>query len=280
MSHRNHKVFPHPVLSPQRGDYEPSYWFGAVVATPVLTPQGNINVSVVYQVECPSLLKYIEENRAACISLVECSSTYRRNRYSVSGVQDIFMLDAAELPDKFQITPYITATEDIPSFWAEEFSVVTKALVPQGIAIRAGSVLALGEMVEVEVTGEGNSIFDLAAHSDVPSGTFSTNLQGERIAINLHRDDLRRINQLRETPERLNVLRQALYLHSLNEALRGLEDHSHRRWASVLQTKLQENGIEVDEDEMSNRSEEYAQMIFQKPLSLFLDTLSPMVSDE
>lgn len=277
MSHRNHGVFPHPVLSPQRHDYKSDCRFAAVVAPPVATPQGNINLFIAYEIDCPTLQRYIAERRAVCVALVECSATYRRYRHQVQGVQDILILDGAELPDTFQITPYITATEDIPRFWAEEFSPVTQALVPQaqGIALQAGSILAVGHVVEVEGVDETHSIFDLAAASGVPAGTFVTVLQGERIAINLHRDDLVRIRRLRETPQ-ASLLHQALYLHALSEALRGLEDHAHRRWAKVLHRKLQEHGVEVEGEELSHRAEEYAQLIFQKPLSLLLDTLMPV----
>ncbi len=278
MSHRNHGVFPHPVLSPQRQDYAPDCRFEAVVASPVLTPQGDINVSIAYQVDSPTLRKYIEEGRAACISLVECAATYRRYRHRVNGVQDILMLNSAELPDTFQLTPYIAATEDIPRFWAEEFSPVTKALVPDGIALRAGAILAVGRVVEVEVMSEGSSIFDLAPDSAVLAGTFATVLQGERIAINLHPDDFRRIHQLRQHPQHLHLLFQALYLHSLHEALRGLEDHGQRRWATVLHRKLQEHGIEGAENDISHNAEKYAQLIFQRPLALMLDVLMPTSS--
>ena len=280
MSHRNHSVFPHPVLSPQRQDYKPDCRFEAVIASPVLTPHGDINIAIAYQIDCPTLHKYIEAGRAVCVSLVECSATYRRYRHRVSGVEDILILDGTELPDTFQLTPYITATKDIHSFWAEEFSSVTKALVPQGITLRAGSILAVGNAVEVDVAGASSSIFDLAAHSGVSAGTFATALHGERIAINLHRDDLQRIHQLRKNPDQSPLLYQALYLHSLSEALRGLEDHGHRRWAVVLRRKLKEHGIEVEGDDLSNKSEEYAQLIFQKPLSRMLDALISVPSHE
>ncbi len=280
MSHRNHRVFPHPVLSSQRQDYGADCRFGAVVGSPILTSHGDINISIAYQVDCPSLLGYIEEGRANCVSLVECSATYRRRQYAVGGVQEILELDEAELPDTFQITPYIAAVEDIPRFWAEEFSSITKDLVSPGIALQAGAILAVGDVIEVEVEGEANSIFDLASDSEVPTGTFVTSLQGERIAINLHRDDLQRIHQLRKNPVHANLLRQALYLHSLSEALRGLEDHGNKRWAVALRRKLKEHDIEVEGDEISDGAEKYAQLIFQKPLGFLLDTLQPVIPHE
>ena len=62
------------------------------------------------------------------------------------------------------------------------------------------------------------------------------------------------------------MLHQALYLHALEKAIRNLSDHAGKRWATVVQQKLEENNIFADGKELDEYSERYAQLIFQNPL--------------
>ncbi|MXZ24367.1 MAG: hypothetical protein F4Y80_05765 [Caldilineaceae bacterium SB0665_bin_21] len=281
MSHSSHGVFPHPVLSPRRRDYRPECEFKLVVPEPILNARGEINIPVEFLIDCPSLGRLVEDERATCVCLVECASTYQRRAFSVRGFQDILGLHHADLPDSFRITPYIAATQTINGFCVEEFSEVAKVLLPKGIDLQSGAVLAIGDAVEIEVKDPGTSIFNLGVDSSLPPGIFSTDLSGERIAINVHRDDLRRVHQLRRQ-NGLALMGQALFLHSVGEALRGLVDHgSNKRWATVLRRTVREVKGEMADEDIAEYSERIAQEIFQgKSFSGFLDAMLPEIQDE
>lgn len=273
MSHHNHSVFPHPVLSPRRRDYASNCNFKILVTSPVLNREGIFSLTIKYCVDCPSLQQQVEDQRAACLALLECSATYRREEHTVKGFDDVLQLDSREWSDRVLLTPYITATKSIPGFWSEEFSPVTKTLISGGLDLQVGTVLAVGETTEIEVTSEGNSIFDLASNLRAPPGTFQINLDGERIAITLNRDDLQKINELRKIRRHQPLLNQALYLHALYEALRSWPDFADKRWAKTLLRKMEEQGIDFQDGDFADRVQFYAQKLFEYPLSAMLDSI-------
>ena len=281
MSHNNHEVFPHPVLSPRRRDYRNGSVFKIIAPEPLLNAHGEITVLVEFQITCSSLKQLVEDGSAACVCLVECTSTYHRRAFSVHGFQELLVLQHADFPDSFRITPYIATTEAISGFCADEFSEVVKNLLPEGIDLEAGAVLAIGNAEEIEVTDPIASIFDLGADASLPQGFFATELGGERISINVHPDDWHHVNLLRNRSNGLDFLGQALYLHSVGEALRGLGDHREKRWAKCLLDKVRETRPEMAEEDIAEKSELIAQEIFQgKFFSGFLAAVPQVIHDE
>ena len=74
---------------------------------------------------------------------------------------------------------------------------------------------------------------------------------------------------------------QALFLHSVGEALRGLADHGNKRWATVLRRTVREVKGEMADEDVAEYSERVAQEIFQgKSFSGFLDAMLPEIQDE
>lgn len=283
MGHRNHSRIPHPVLSKQRRDYESGYHFAVHTPHKVLTGTGkNISVIVKYDTNSPTLLDLIAKSRAGYVSLIECADTYKRERVMSFQAEDRIDLERSGWQGKFTITPYIAATENITGFQASEHRDLIKLLAPAGIDLPAGAILAIGDVEEIELedTPSVNSIFDLAPNRQTPIGTFSTDLTGQRIAINLHPDDFSKINRVRQQKNQELLLHQSLYLHSLDLAIRNLADHGDKRWAIIIRQKLEAQGINPNGDDLADNSESWAQKIFQNPLDRMLNTLQQEGNNE
>ena len=283
MSHRNHRSMPHPVLSNQRQDYAPECRFSILTPQTMLAAGGKeIAIAVKYLLSSPTLLKLIADRQASYVSVVECSRTYRRESHAAHADEELLLLDRTEWQGTLTVAPYIAATQDIPAFTAPEHNQLIKALAPGGTDLPAGAILAIGDITEVELDDDTSveSIFDLAPNRDTPVGAFATNLTGQRIAINLHPDDLARVNTTRHQTQQEPMLHQALYLHALDKAIRNLPDHTGKRWATVVQHKLEEHNVYVNSEDLAEHSEYYAQLIFLNPMARMLNTLQEETSNE
>lgn len=275
MSHRNHRTMPHPVLSKQRSDYAPECGFDILTPHTVLAGGKDINITIKYQLTSPTLLELIAAERACYITVVECARTYRRETYSSRGDDDLLTLARSDWEESLTISPYVAATADIAGFNAPEHSAVVKALTPSGVDLPAGAILAIGDIKEVPLEPETGvaAIFDLAPDRNLKVGAFSTNLTGQRIAINLNPDDLSKVNAERNQSGHEPLLHQSLYLHALDKAIRNLTDYPDLRWATVIRQKLAEHDIDPDAEDLAENSERHAQIIFQHPLKRMLETL-------
>ena len=283
MSHRNHRSMPHPVLSSQRQDYLPECRFSIVTPQTMLAGGGReIAITVKYILSSPTLLELVADRKASYVSVVECPRTYRRESHATHADEELLLLNRSEWQGTLTVTPYVAATEDIAAFTAPEHSPMIKALVPSGTDLPAGAILAIGDITEVELDDETSveSIFDLAPNRQIPIGVFTTDLTGQRIAINLHPDDLNRINTTRYQTQYEPMLHQALYLHALDKAIRNLPDHMGKRWATVIQHKLEERNIQADGEDLAENSEQYAQLIFESPLERMLNALQKEAGNE
>lgn len=274
---------PHPVLSKQRQDYLPECHFEVVTPQSMLAAGGKeIAITVKYLLSSPTLLKMVADQRAAYICVVECPRTYRRERYASHSDEDLLLLNREEWQGTLTVAPYVAATQDIPAFIAPEHSPLVKALAPGGVDLPAGAILAIGDIIEVELEEDKGveSIFDLAPNRELPAGSFGTDLTGQRIAINLHPDDLAKINAVRYQMHQEPMLHQALYLHALEQAMRNLSDHAGKRWATVIQHKLEQHSIYADAEELAEKSEGYAQLIFENPLTRMINALQEETGNE
>lgn len=285
MSHRNHCTMPHPVLSKQRQDYAAECWFRIITPQTMLAAGGKeIAITIKYLLNSPTLLNLIAEGQASYVAVVECTPTYRRESYSTRAEdgEDLLLLRRAEWQGTLTLTPYVATTEVIQAFTAPEHSPLIKALAPNGTDLPAGAILAIGDITEVELDSDTGveSIFDLAPNRQISAGTFTVDLTGQRISINLHPDDLAGVNAARHQDHQEPLLHQALYLHALDRAIRNLPDHTGKRWATVVRHRLEEHNINAEADELAENSDRYAQLIFQNPLARMLEVLQKESGNE
>ena len=284
MSYRNRRLMPHPVISADRNDYRPGYEFAADIPLKMISDGGrDITITVQYHLNAPTLCDLIERGQARYCTVVECSKTYRRTGHVNEGTEDIIMLRRTDYDGKLILTPYVAAVDGISAFNPPELEDELRQLLPaDGMNLPAGSILAIGSATEISLESPAavESIIDLVPNSNLPTGQFAVDLSGQRIAVNVHPGVWANVQQVRNSQERQPVLHQALYLHAIDKAIRGLSDNEDKRWAEVIHRKLVESGIEVDDEEiLAENSETHAQRIFQNPLERMLTALQQEVDN-
>ncbi len=287
MSHRNHLVMPYPVLSSQRDDYAPECYFRMYTPHAQLGNRGqDIIVTVKYHLRSATLHQLIANRQACYCVLIECYRTYRRESQRAWDDEDLLVLECQDWQDKLTLTPYIVTTAPVLGFTASEHSPLVQTLIPNGVDLPAGAILAIGDTTEVTLDNDSvESVFDLVSDKQLEPGRFATDLTRQRIAINVHPDDLRQINRIR-SQSHAPLLHQALYLYALEKGVRNLVDHSDKRWAKVLERVLQDMELlsgdaeDQDAEEWAENAERYAQIIFQQPLVRMLQALQPLQQEE
>lgn len=285
MSYRNRRLMPHPVLSTDGDDYRPECEFSAEVPLSRISDGGrDITITVQYRLKAPTLCELIERGQARYCAVVECPKTYRRSSHIIEGAEDIIMLRRQDYDDRLVLTPYVAAVDAIAAFNPSELHEELQGLLPvDGADLPAGAILAIGPAAEIQLEPPTavESIIDLAPNSNLQAGQYAVDLSGQRIAINVHPSVWRGVQQVRNRQEQQPILHQALYLHAIDKAIRGLSDGEGKRWAEVIKRKMIDSGIEIDEAEvLLENSETYAQQIFQNPLAGMLAALQQESDDD
>lgn len=281
MTHRNHRTVPHPTLSYQRADYQPDCAFD--IALPEVTPNADskaVLLQIRYRLSGPTLLRLIADGQANYASVAECPTTYRRVAYRSRQAEHELRLDPGEWGETLTITPYVAANKPLPGFAPPELTPAAQALLPQGIDLPAGAILAIGAGVRIALhhRADMRSIFDLVPNRRQRVGAYRIDLSGNHIAIALHPDALAQINAARAESRHQPLLQQGIYLQALDKAIRNLGDYPESRWAAVLRQKLTAAipGCDPsDAADLNENSEYYAQALFEDPLDRMLTALRP-----
>ena len=280
MTYRNRRIFPHPVLGSAQNDYQSEFTFNADYPVSQVSEGGKkITITVDYLLDCPTLLALIKRNLAQYVTVVECTKTYRRESYpSGHSTQDLILLECQNYDDKLTLTPYIVAVGRIEKFNPPEVDDGLKELIPGGVNLPAGAILAIGKTNDIDLDEPApiTSIFDLAPDKKLQEGEFKVDLSGQRIAIYVHPATKGQINKLRKLKACSPIFYQSLYLHAVDKAIRNCNEVAEENWAKVIKRKLAEIDVDVDGEknvDLDENSEKYAQRLLKTPLGDMLDIL-------
>ncbi len=115
-----------------------------------------------------------------------------------------------------------------------------------------GAVLAQDEpsayWIDTEDEKPIGAIFEHSASTRQPDGTWTCDMQGDRLAIQMSERDHRRFEHVRRGYHKADAahLINSIYLpalvHVLSEADRGADDYGRCRWFALLDTRLGEGG--------------------------------------
>ena len=280
MSTINNRLIPHPVLVPNGVDYNESCEFSLILKRVHRTPDGKISMDLIYNLTSPTLMDMISRHEARFISVIECPGTYYRDSHSTTRQTDLWELPAADYASKVSITPYIVTTSAITQFRAKEHSEEINLLIPKGINLPTGSILAIGNQLEIEIDDIGTvgSAINLTRNSRVPEGQYIINTESELINIEVNPKTHQQLADLRRSDE--NILWPSLYLSAVEQAIRDLENGNNCRWARALRNTLDQYGIEYeDHSKLAQNSSMYAQIITGSPLNRIL-TVQPDVEPD
>ena len=114
------KSLPYPTLQNDSDDYVNEQRFEAEIQ--INHAGANIEVDVVFTITEESILRAINESRAAFMILVKSSTTFFRTIKSIKNAQDHFSIDKSYVGSELEMTPYIIAKEEIDNFSSDNFN--------------------------------------------------------------------------------------------------------------------------------------------------------------
>ena len=266
------KAFPHPVLRPHSNDY-PDAEFEVQMELGRQRGSSRVDLSADFSLSDEDILQHVEQGAASFVLILECSMTHTRKAYSTMAPHLEDTLPAGQLRGLVELRPFIVATELIRDFraqgWHDEF-----ADMPS-ITVLPGTVLAADEpkayYIDNAEEAPIGSIFVTTPVDTARDGRWNCNLDGERVEIQLSKDDFRRLKAARSA---LNDRADAAYLmngiylpalhHVLMEADSSSGDYESRRWFRALDAKLAEHKLQALGKEQANRLED-AQRLLDDP---------------
>ena len=275
MSMWNDRLLPYPLLAPWTDDYGEAT-FLATVPHAVLSNGESINLTIKYHLTSPTLRELVFSGRAQYVGLIVCAGTFSRNTYPTSQEDDLQILDASHYAGELKLTPHIVATQRIEGFRSEEHTEEIRVIKPEGFDIPPGSILAVGDSIDIhlEESGSPYSVIDLVSDPSTEKGSFKVALDDNRIKVHLAPEDKNRLETLRQQEERKTEIQAvffpALYLHVATEALRNLTDHPDKNWANTFRRALERHNITVDDDELEDNALTYAQALMENPVGTLL----------
>lgn len=266
------KAFPHPVLRPHSNDY-PDAEFEVQMELRRQRGASGIEITADFSLSDEDILEQVEAEAASFVLILECSMTHTRKAYRTLDSHLHDTLPAGLLRGLVELRPFVVATRLIRAFrargWHEEFANV------RSVTVAAGTVLAADEPKNYYIDNAEEapigSIFVTTTVATARAGRWNCNIEGERVEIQLSRDDHQRLTSARKS---LDGKAEAVYLmngiylpalhHVLMEADSSPSDYEGRRWFRSLDAKLKEHKLQSLGSQAANRLED-AQRLLADP---------------
>lgn len=278
----------HPLLTPQPRDY-PSGKFD-IELTNARRGASAVEVDISYNLESEFLSGLVDSGDAALQTLAACDGTFMREAtLKTSERVQRHRFDLSRWSGTIELMPYVTAVRRIKGFASKEHDEEFAIAAPQGFLIEPETILAIGNIHEVDVdeTANASSVIDINASVEVERGQFRVNLTGPRIQVLVSNSDF---NRLQETIDHPIDARQAtvwpgLYLHVLTEGVRNLPEHEEFEWGAAFRRALEKSHFDAsDHDALQQHALEYAQRIIWTekksfPLGIMLDAFAEEDAD-
>ena len=267
------RMLPYPLLAPWTDDYENSS-FDVDVPEAVLNNGLQVKVDLVFRLYSDTLRVLIENDEARYAVEVSCPRTFVRSTH-VTSEQDTLLLDASDYEEEILITPYVVSTRALEEFRSSEHASEWRDHRPEGFSVPTAGLLAVGNNTRIILEDSGvSSVIDLIANPNVSDGTFTVQLDDERIKIHVpiaEKEKIEAVRTRRGSSVEFAGLFPGLYLHAVAEALRNLLDHENTRWAFTMRNALDRSGHGgVDTELLRNDALKYAQDLMEQPVGVFL----------
>ena len=269
------KAWPHPVLRPpdQSDDY-PEAEFEVDIECSRSQGGNTAQVAAEFVLSDPYLLKLVEDKAAEYVLVIRSTSTYFRTelRSTVPSFSESF---AGELSGRVEFSPFLVATTDIEGFssdsWHDDFRGRT-------YSIRAGAVLAedVPKHYWIDAADEApyGAAMEVVEVPGQPDGRWKSDLNHDRIQIQMSPDDHQRLQRARANHNRSpegQYLMNGLYLpaliSTLIEADRNPQDYTEYRWYSTLNNRLQDLGCALIGATNGGTRAEDAQKVLDSPFA-------------
>ncbi len=273
MSTWHGRMLPYPLLAPWTDDYDEQSAFAAEVPEAVLNNGHKINVSLAFRLLSVSLHGLIDDDKAVYAVDISCPRTFERTTHLAEQRQTL-VLDAGNYDEDLMLTPYVVSKGEIKGFRSEEHALEWRVHRPGGFRVPAAGILAVGNTTRIALEDSAvNSVIDLVSNPGVPDGSFTVELDDDRIKIHVPQAEKARIEAVRNrrTSVEFAALYPGLYLHAVVEAVRNLADYRSSRWAFTIRSALDRSGYGgVDHEVLRTDALRFAQILMEQPVGGFL----------
>lgn len=273
MSTWHRRMFPYPLLAPWTDDYDENSDFAADVPAAVLNNGRQIKVGIAFRLLSAALHRLIDNGKAGYAVDISCPRTFVGTTHMTEEHQTL-VLDAGDYDEELKLTPYVVSKGEIEGFRSAEHAPEWRAHRPGGFNVPAAGILAVGDATRITLEDSAvNSVIDLVSNPGVPDGSFTVELDDDRIKIHVPEAEKARIEAVRNrrTSVEFAALYPGLYLHAVVEAIRNLPDHGSTRWAFTIRSALDRTGHgNVDNEVLQSDALRFAQILMDQPVGGFL----------
>lgn len=239
--------FPHPVLSPDTGDFpsgefDLSFVYQENPETGALTLEHNITLTEA------GIKELVETGKAAVGCFVRCGDTYYTELRTLAFPSGRSDFAAGTLLNRVSLRPVIWLKDNLPE-WNykdihEEFSPPISLSHGDIIAFCDEHIISVGQAKLASI----ESIFELDHSPDVPEGVLQVQLDCDRITILTSQNTHEAILLLRGQARGKPVVMNAVYLPAVMEVLDALRDgagqYDVHRWYAPFIARCDHRGID------------------------------------
>jgi hypothetical protein len=286
----NPRAYPHPVLAHWGDDILNSNFQG------VVSGKGARNAYVfdaVFKTNNVDLLALIERNKAMYAVHVECTSTRYRNLFKSAAEKFSFEIGASLIDGKVEVCALIIAAKPVEKYKNADFHPDYGKSV---FSVSRGDTLAVAQDQIIEATKKHDplrkvsSIFSIVPNDDPNATGMDIETGGQKVVIRLSKPNFDSYLTLRHSTAYHPMLIGSIIVPALVDTLErlrraahesALDSYSDFRWYMVIERKLRQMNIRLEEDPESfaDSSLKIAHEMLGQPLALSLSGLKAMTED-
>ncbi|MCD9505482.1 hypothetical protein [Photobacterium phosphoreum] len=269
MKIKDDATYPHPVLRKYSDDYQTGNFD---VEYHIDTKGSSILCTVL--LDEPHIANLVNDKLAKIGVFITCEDTSCKHFFELENVATQQGLDFS--PRNFKgavsLRAIVFSTKTICDY---EPSNLHQELADIKWMIEKGELLAFSPEKRFHASNAKlrptETIFMFTERDDIEEGIVRINLEEEKIAIEVNRKSLDRINEMRATITGKQLMLNSVYLPAVMEVLSQLSQdtgqYENKAWYSVFHDKCTYLGIDIT----ASSPLEDAQKILQQPLSLLFN---------
>ena len=249
---RKDRLTPYPILDNKGDDYiDSSFDVDYDVKTQFTEVKGKLK----FKLNNADIQDLVDNGRAEFIAHIECPSTCYRQIEATFGDEIELRIDANKLAKTIEIRTFVVLKKDISSFKSSKFHPDYER---QSFNLLHNQIIAIGTSMDFTIDkddidlDELPSVIQIKKLSDKNKGSLTVNTDSdEKILIGLHEEIYELYARLGKTTYRESsfslVLMPAMII-ILQRMCNGREDDDmiSRHWFKVINSKLEANGIRLE----------------------------------
>lgn len=257
--------YPHPVLTPDSGDY-PDGTFDVWFEVREILETGRVSLEYRIELAGPDIQELIESGRATAGVFVRCGDTYYSALKKLDWPSGTLEFPPGRLLNRVTVRPLIWLENPLPSW--HPGGVSPEFDLP--LALGRGDVLAMAYEVVLSI-GQAKlapmeSIFSIQRSSEVDEGRLEVDLNAEKITIKAGEQTFQLLTQIRFRADGRAAALAAVYLPAVMDTLDQLRGEAGafegRRWFAPFTSKCDALGVNLENPDLF----EDAQKLLRHPI--------------